>query len=145
MVLHGGPGVDYRSLLPLQALGADGYRVVFWDQRGAGLSKRHDAASYTMDGYLEDLRLVIEHYTVTPGQPLVLIGHSWGAMYATWFIDEHGDYGGRVRGAVLSEPGGFTKAQAASRSAATTSCCARAWCATPLAARRCSRSTARSR
>ena len=29
-------------------------------------------------------------------------------MYATWFIDEYGDYGGRIAGAVLSEPGAFT-------------------------------------
>ncbi len=28
MVLHGGPGADYRSLLPLQALADDGYYVV---------------------------------------------------------------------------------------------------------------------
>jgi proline iminopeptidase len=54
---------------------------------------------------------VIDAYTSTPGQPLVFIGHSWGAMYATWFINEHGDYGGRVKGAVLSEPGAFTKTQ----------------------------------
>ncbi len=31
IVLHGGPGNDYRYLLPLQAL-ADRYRVVFYDQ-----------------------------------------------------------------------------------------------------------------
>jgi proline iminopeptidase len=111
MVLHGGPGSDYRPLLPLQALAADGYRVVFWDQRGAGLSQRFDKGFYTLDGYLEDLRQVIEHYTVRPGQPLVFIGHSWGAMYLTWFINQHGDYGGRVRGAVLSDPGGFTRKQ----------------------------------
>ena len=29
-------------------------------------------------------------------------------MYATWFINEYGDYGGRIAGAVLREPGGFT-------------------------------------
>ncbi len=111
MVLHGGPGSDYRALLPLKALADDGYRVVFWDQRGAGLSQRFEASHYTMAGYLEDLRLVVEHYTVVPGQPLVFIGHSWGAMYLTWFINEHGDYGGRVRGAILSEPGAFNEAQ----------------------------------
>jgi proline iminopeptidase len=111
IVLHGGPGADYRGLLPLKALADDGYRVVFWDQRGTGLSKRHDASTYTMPLYLEDLRLVIEHYTTSPNQPLVFIGHSWGAMYATWFINEYGDYGARVRGAILSEPGGFTKKQ----------------------------------
>jgi proline iminopeptidase len=110
-VLHGGPGSDYRALLPLKALADDGYRVVFWDQRGAGLSQRFEESHYTMAGYLEDLRLVIEHYTVVPGQPLVFIGHSWGAMYLTWFINEYGDYGGRVRGAILSDPGAFTKAQ----------------------------------
>src|SRR5262245_28214126 len=40
MALHGGPGNDYRGMLPLKALADDGYRVVFWDQRGAGLSQR---------------------------------------------------------------------------------------------------------
>jgi proline iminopeptidase len=111
IVLHGGPGVDYRSLLSLQALAGDGYRVVFWDQRGAGLSQRHDADTYSLPLYLEDLRLVIEHYSTSPTQPLVFLGHSWGAMYATWFINQYGDYGGRLRGAVLSDPGGFTKKQ----------------------------------
>ncbi len=111
MVLHGGPGSDYRNLLALQDLAADGFYVVFWDQRGAGLSQRHDAHIYTLDLYLEDLRLVIEHYTSRPDQPIVFIGHSWGAMYATWFINEYGDYGGRIQGAILSEPGAFTKRQ----------------------------------
>jgi proline iminopeptidase len=111
IVLHGGPGSDYRGLLPLAPLADDGYRVVFWDQRGAGLSRRHDRDAFTLDIYLEDLRLVVEHYTTSPAQPILFIGHSWGAMYATWFIDTYGDYGGRIRGAVLSEPGAFTAAQ----------------------------------
>lgn len=111
MVLHGGPGGDYRAMLPLAALADDGYRVVFWDQRGAGLSRRQRGTDYTLDGYLEDLRLVIEHFTTAADQPVVFIGHSWGAMYATWFINTYGDYGGRIRGAVLSEPGAFTTAQ----------------------------------
>jgi proline iminopeptidase len=108
VVLHGGPGGDYREFLPYRVLADDGYYVVMWDQRGSGLSKRHDASSYDFDGYLEDLRLVIEHYTSASDQPIVFLAQSWGAMYATWFINEHGDYGGRVAGAVLSEPGAFT-------------------------------------
>ncbi len=111
MMLHGGPGGDYRSLLPYRALADDGYYVVFWDHRGAGLSKRHDASSYGLDDqYLEDLRQVVERFSSSSAQPIVFVGHSWGAMYATWFVNAHGDYGGRVRGAVLSEPGAFTAA-----------------------------------
>lgn len=109
VVLHGGPGCDYRSLLPLQALAADGYKVVFWDHRGAGLSRRHDREVYSYQRLLEDLRVLVDK--TTTGQPFVFIGHSWGAMYATWFINEYGDYGGRLRGAVLTEPGAFTKRQ----------------------------------
>ncbi len=95
IVLHGGPGSDYRCLLPLRALADDGYRVVFWDQRGTGLSRRHDKGVYSYAVYLEDLRQVVEKMA-SPGQPFVFIGQSWGAMYATWFINEHGDYGGRL-------------------------------------------------
>jgi proline iminopeptidase len=108
IALHGGPGADYRSILNLKALADEGYRVVFFDNRGAGLSERHDGNSYTWDLYLEDLRQVVDTMA-TPGQPFVFIGHSWGAMYATWFINQYGDYGGRLRGAILSDPGALTK------------------------------------
>jgi len=77
--------------------------VVFWDNRGAGLSRRHSPSSFAPDDYLEDLRQVIERFSASSRQPIVVIGHSWGAMYATWFINEYGDYGGRVVGAVLSD------------------------------------------
>jgi proline iminopeptidase len=108
VMLHGGPGGDYRSLLPYRVLADDGYYVVFWDHRGAGLSRRHSASSFSFGQYLDDLRQVIERFSSSSAQRIVFIGHSWGAMYGTWFINEHGDYGGRVAGAVLSEPGAFT-------------------------------------
>jgi proline iminopeptidase len=110
MVLHGGPGSDYRALLPLQDLADDGFYVVFWDQRGAGLSQRFPASSYSFDTYIDDLRKVVDYYT-TSAEPFVIIGHSWGAMYATWFINEYSDDNGRLQGAILSEPGGFTDKQ----------------------------------
>jgi hypothetical protein len=59
VMLHGGPGGDYRSLLPYRALAADGYYVVLWDQRGAGLAGRvagavlSEPGAFTSDG-LED-------------------------------------------------------------------------------------------
>jgi len=110
IVLHGGPGQDYRSMLPLQALADDGYQVVFWDQRGTGLSERVDPETVDLNVYLEDLKQIIDHFTPQHA-PVVLIGHSWGAMYATAFVNEHGDYNGQIRGEILSEPGAFTYAQ----------------------------------
>ena len=103
--LHGGPGGDYRSLLHMSEP-HDGYRLtdeyflVYWDQRGAGLSMRHDKDVLTLDVYVDDLHALVERYA--PGRQVFLIGHSWGGMYATQYINAHPD---RVAGAILLEPG----------------------------------------
>ena len=99
VVLHGGAGSDFRSLLGLSDL-SDTHRVVFYDQRGAGLSERVPAELLTLDGYLEELDAVIA--LASPDRPVVLIGHSWGAMLASAYLGAHPD---RVARAVLIEPG----------------------------------------
>jgi proline iminopeptidase len=103
--LHGGPGGDYRSLLKLAERFngyslADDYYLVFWDQRGAGLSERQNKAAITIDAYTEDLNAIVNRYA--PGRKVFLIGESWGAMFATKYINT---YPQRVAGAVLIEPG----------------------------------------
>lgn len=106
VVLHGGPGGDYRSMLNCSKFSDDGFYVVFYDQRGSGLSKRFDKESYTsMQLFIDELDGVIRHYRQRPDQKVILMGHSWGAMLATAYVNEHP---GQVSGAVLIEPGGFT-------------------------------------
>ncbi len=105
VILHGGPGGDYRGMLRLaQRHGGysltDEYFLIFWDQRGAGLSKRHDEDALTLDMYDRDLDAIVNHYS--PAQPVFLVGQSWGGMFATSYIDRHPE---RVAGAVLIEPG----------------------------------------
>ena len=39
--INGGPGADYRSLLPLSRL-KDDYFVIFYNQRSTGLSPRQE-------------------------------------------------------------------------------------------------------
>lgn len=99
VVLHGGAGGDFRSLLGLSAL-TETHRVVFYDQRGAGLSERVPAERLTLDGYLEELHAVIT--LTSPDRAVVLIGHSWGATLASAYLGAHPT---RVERAVLIEPG----------------------------------------
>jgi len=104
VVIHGGPGSDYRSLLNCKNLANDGYFVIFYDQRGSGLSKRESKSVYTSQIMYDDLSGVIAHYRTSPQQKVFLLGHSWGAMLATAYINM---YPLSVDGAILSEPGGF--------------------------------------
>jgi len=108
VVIHGGPGADYRSNLNYRDLANDGLYIVFYDQRGSGLSQRHDESFYedkTVQFFIDDLAAVIEHYRTDENQKVILAGHSWGAMLATAYINQNPDF---VAGAILAEPGGFT-------------------------------------
>jgi len=106
VVIHGGPGADYRGLLNFSDLANDDMFVVFYDQRGSGLSQRIDASEYNaVQGYIDELDGVINYYRQSIDQPVVLAGHSWGAMLATAYINQKPD---EITGVVLAEPGGFT-------------------------------------
>ena len=104
VVLHGGPGSDYRYLLNCKEFAKQGYYVVFYDQRGSGLSKRHNADVYSIKIMYDDLTAVIAHYRTASSQKVFLLGHSWGAMLATAYIN---DTDNKIDGLVLGEPGGF--------------------------------------
>jgi proline iminopeptidase len=105
VVLHGGPGGDYRALLNCSKFSTDGFFVVFYDQRGSGLSRRHSKESFTsVQLFIDDLDAVIRHYK-HPSQKVILIGQSWGAMLATAYVNTHPN---EINGVVMSEPGGFT-------------------------------------
>lgn len=104
--LHGGPGSDYRSALNASQLASDGYHVVFYDQRGTGLSKRHEKSSYSIQLYLDDLSEVIKHYKTASNQKVFLFGHSWGAIIAAAYLNSYPE---KIRGAIFVEPGGLNK------------------------------------
>ncbi len=102
IVVHGGPGGDYRNLRVLEAL-ADHYHVVFYDQRGTGLSPRVPAEQLRFDTSIEDLHRIALHYG--GGEPVAIIGHSWGGMMAAYYTTRHPEM---VARAVLAEPGVLT-------------------------------------
>lgn len=104
--LHGGPGGDYRNGLKAKQLADDGYYVVFYDQRGSGLSTRYDKSHYSIQVMLDDLTAVIDHYRTSSAQKVFLFGHSWGGMLAAGYINAYPD---RIDGAIFAEATGITK------------------------------------
>ena len=102
IVVHGGPGWDYRSLLPLRTL-ADEFFVVFYDQRGTGLSPRVSNEELSLESSLSDLNAIVDYFS--NGKKVKLVGHSWGAMLVSSYIGKHPDKVDRV---VLAEPGFLT-------------------------------------
>ena len=110
VAIHGGPGGDYRYMLNCKDFANYGYRVVFYDQRGSGLSQRFSKESYTslgkgaLDLIYDELSGVIAHYRTHQGQKVFLLGHSWGAMLATAYA---GKYPDTIQGLSIQEPGGL--------------------------------------
>lgn len=109
--LHGGPGSDYRYMLNCKTLANKGYRVIFYDQRGSGLSQRFPRNWYMSLNddaikqiFYEELKGVIAHYRSSPTQKVVLLGQSWGAMLATGYA---GKYPNEIDGLISAEPGGL--------------------------------------
>lgn len=108
VAIHGGPGADYESILNFKDLADHGFYVVFYDQRGSGLSERHDRGFYedkNVQLFIDDLDGVIKHFRNDDDQKVILAGHSWGAMLAAAYINQNTEH---VDGAILAEPGGFT-------------------------------------
>ncbi|PIQ28608.1 hypothetical protein COW36_12450 [bacterium (Candidatus Blackallbacteria) CG17_big_fil_post_rev_8_21_14_2_50_48_46] len=99
VVLHDGPGADYRSLLPLKSL-SDQFRVVFYDQRGSGLSARVPENKLSVQQALEELEALVDH--ISPDQAVSFFGHGWGGMLATAYAGRHPQ---RTASLILAEPG----------------------------------------
>jgi len=112
IIIHGGPGADHRSMLATHAFAQDGFHVICYDQRGSGLSKRENKSqyegTYAIQLFIDDLDDLITHFRINGAQKVFLLGHSWGAMLATAYINQHPE---NISGAVLAEPGGFTWTQ----------------------------------
>lgn len=91
VLCHGGPGLwDYLDEVAV-ALG-DHARTVRWDQRGCGRSERR--GPYSVARSVADLDAVRDQ---TAGQPVTLLGHSWGAHLALRYALDHPD---RVSGLI---------------------------------------------
>lgn len=81
VLTHGWPDshVLWDGAVPLLA---DRFRIIRYDNRGVGRSAApKPARAYRMERLADDLEAVIS--TLSPGQPVHVLGHDWGSV-ATW-------------------------------------------------------------
>jgi proline iminopeptidase len=87
LVLHGGPGMDHTMFRPyLDPLGED-FRVLYVDERGQGRSDRVDPQTLSLEVFARDVDLVAEALGL---EHFALLGHSFGAIIATYHATELG-------------------------------------------------------
>ena len=79
LFLHGGPGASHDYMLPQMLALANGYRLIFYDQRGGGRSRTDDRSPITWRTHVEDLSALVRELGL---ESLTLVGYSWGGLLA---------------------------------------------------------------
>ncbi len=78
VLMHGGPGLDHTSLLPLRAC-ADQFTMIFYDHRCNGRSEGAEVSSMTWDNLTADAEALREALGL---HKWAVLGHSFGGMVA---------------------------------------------------------------
>ncbi|NME70975.1 alpha/beta fold hydrolase [Flammeovirga aprica] len=84
LLLHGGPGVPNR-MKEVTNLLKQKYQVIYFDQRGTGLSNCPNG-SYAMEDYISDINAIAAYYEL---DTFHIFGHSWGGLYAQIYADKN--------------------------------------------------------
>jgi pimeloyl-ACP methyl ester carboxylesterase len=96
-LIGGGPAFTTWNLTPIQQRLRHHFRVCRWDMRGVG-----DNATLEINPRIPVLQQWLHDMADTlPDEPVVLWGHSWGALQALLFARQYPD---RVNALVLNNP-----------------------------------------
>ena len=93
IVLHGGPGLDHQMFRPYLDPLAVEYRLLYVDERSQGRSERVDPATLSLDRFARDVELLAQALRL---DRFALLGHSFGAIIATYHALEFGTAGAYV-------------------------------------------------
>lgn len=78
LLMHGGPGVDHTTLLPLRP-GADQFTLIFYDHRCNGRSKGAEVSTMTWENLTADAEALRQSLGF---DQWAVLGHSFGGMVA---------------------------------------------------------------
>jgi proline iminopeptidase len=93
ILLHGGPGLDHHMFRPYLDPLATEYRLLYVDERGQGRSERAERATLSLDRFARDVNLLAQALQL---DRFALLGHSFGALIATYHALECGNAAGYV-------------------------------------------------
>ena len=107
-LIGGGPALTSWHLQPVQKTLSQHYKVCRWDMRGVGENGHLpiDSDRTLLSQWLEDMG------TVLPEEPVILWGHSWGALQVLLFAKQNPQ---RVRYLVANERRDQRRIEAAAR------------------------------
>lgn len=99
IIVHGGPGMAHNYLFKPFSKLANNNKLIFFDQRGNGLSDEFKQnEKITVDNLVEDLEALRKEFGI---EKLVLAGQSWGAIIA---INYAAKYPQNLKKLLLLEP-----------------------------------------
>lgn len=107
VVLHGGPGADYTSLLPQFDALSTARRLIYYDQRGGGRSRAPGGTPLGWQQHVSDLTRLLDHWQIGAAD---IMGYSWGGLLALLFAAAHRD---RVASLALISPAPATSRERA--------------------------------
>lgn len=80
LIIHGGPGLNHQYLLDGFMPLAQDHQLIFYDQRGCGLSSKNlDSTTVSLDLFIEDIESLRKEFNI---EKLNLLAHSWGGLLA---------------------------------------------------------------
>ncbi|OEK01106.1 hypothetical protein BFP97_06110 [Roseivirga sp. 4D4] len=81
IIIHGGPGLSHDYFLPHLGKLSKEYRLIFYDQRGAGKSSKNQSPeTINLKTFAEDIEAIRNEFSL--GR-IHLFSHSWGAKIAS--------------------------------------------------------------
>ena len=87
IVLHGGPGMDHSMFRPYLDPLAEEFRLLYVDERGQGRSDRVDPETLSLEVFARDVDRLADALDL---DAFALLGHSFGAIIATYHATELG-------------------------------------------------------
>lgn len=104
IIVHGGPGLSHDYLMPHMNSLSDNFQLIFYDQRGSGLSKSTvDSESISVNQFVEDIEAIRNHLGF---EKINILGHSWGGYLAMKYAVQHSPY---VKSLILVSSNGITE------------------------------------